>query len=108
LLRADRSVERLSSTTTALGLFEGLDSKVGESTIAAGDILIVFSDGVVEAVQAEGDELGEQRLIDMLENLVHRSTVAFPDLPQALLEEILQVSSYRQTDDMTVVVARGR
>jgi serine phosphatase RsbU (regulator of sigma subunit) len=107
LLRSDSSVEQLASTTTALGLFEDLDSVVGEATIFERDTLVVFSDGVVEAVRAEGDELGENRLIEMLGNLVARSAVSFPDLPRALLEEILEVSSYRQTDDMTVIVARG-
>jgi sigma-B regulation protein RsbU (phosphoserine phosphatase) len=107
LLRSDSSVEHLSSTTTALGLFEDLGSEVGEAVISDGDTLVVFSDGVVEAVRGEGDELGENRLIEMLENLLVRSAVAFPDLPQALLEEILEVSSYRQTDDMTIIVARG-
>jgi serine phosphatase RsbU (regulator of sigma subunit) len=100
-------VERLTSTTTALGLFEDLDSEVGEATIFQGDTLVVFSDGVVEAVRAEGDELGENRLIEMLGNLVDDAKVPLSDLPQALLEEILEVSSYRQTDDMTLIVARG-
>jgi sigma-B regulation protein RsbU (phosphoserine phosphatase) len=107
LVRSDSTVERLTSTTTALGLFEDLDSEVGEATIFQGDTLVVFSDGVVEAVRAEGDELGENRLIEMLGNLVDDAKVPLSDLPQALLEEILEVSSYRQTDDMTLIVARG-
>jgi sigma-B regulation protein RsbU (phosphoserine phosphatase) len=108
LLRADGSVERLASTATAFGLFEELAAEVVETSILSGDTLVAFSDGVVEAVQAEGDELGDERLIDMLRHPDECLCVPFPDLPHAILDEILGDFSYQQTDDMTLIVAHGR
>ncbi len=107
LLRRDGSVERLSSTTTAFGLFDELHTEVGETTIIDGSTLVVFSDGIIEAERDGGTELGEERLIEMLRDLVARRDIALTDLPRALVDEILETNSYRQTDDMTVIVARG-
>ena len=108
LLRAGGSIDRLASTATAFGLFDELSAKVGETNISAGDTLVAFSDGVVEAVQSGGNELGDERLIDMLQQPGECLSVPFPDLPQAVLDEILGDFSYQQTDDMTLIVARGR
>jgi sigma-B regulation protein RsbU (phosphoserine phosphatase) len=108
LLRANGSVDRLASTATALGLFEELDSEIGETEISRGDTLVVFSDGVIEAVRAEDEELGESRLIEIIQNVAGRSELSFSELPRALLDEILHIFSYRQTDDMTLIVACGR
>jgi sigma-B regulation protein RsbU (phosphoserine phosphatase) len=108
LLRGDGSVERLASTATAFGLFEELVTEVGETIISSGDTLVAFSDGVVEAVQAEGDEFGDGRLIDMLQHPDDCLCVPFPELPRAILNEILGDFSYQQTDDMTLIVAHGR
>ncbi len=67
----------------------------------------IYSDGIIEAEREGGSELGEERLIEMLRDLVARRGVALTDLPRALMDEILETNSYRQTDDMTVIVARG-
>jgi serine phosphatase RsbU (regulator of sigma subunit) len=59
-------------------------------------------------VRAEDGELGENRLIEILQNVAGRSELSLPELPRAILEEILHIFSYRQTDDMTLIVACGR
>jgi len=107
LLCRDGSVERLASTATAFGLFDELHTEVGETTIVEGSTLVVFSDGIIEAEGEGGHELGEARLIEILQDLVARRGIHLTDLPRALMDEILETYSYRQTDDMTVIVARG-
>ncbi len=98
-------MDRLPSTATALGLFASLQHEVGQTDFEIGDALLLFSDGVVEAVRGGADELGEARLADLFRDLTGKGATV-PEIPKALIREILQVSDFRQTDDMTVVVAR--
>ncbi len=70
LLRSGGQVERLDSTATVLGLFKEWDCSVGETYLSAGDILALYTDGVTEAFNGDGEEFGEHRLLDCL--LRHR------------------------------------
>jgi serine phosphatase RsbU (regulator of sigma subunit) len=104
LLRADRRVERLPSTCTVVGLFESWQCEIAETELAAGDTLVLYSDGVIEAERADGGSFGEDRLIAVLEG--HRECGA-EDLVRAVVDAILQFSGGEQQDDITLVVARA-
>lgn len=74
-----------------------------EKQLAAGDILIIYSDGVTEAVNADGEEFGEHRLLEVAR--------AHGYLPMAVLlervvEEVRRFSHREQADDISLVVAR--
>jgi serine phosphatase RsbU (regulator of sigma subunit) len=56
-------VERLESTSTVLGMFEKWDCTVGEVELRAGDILVIYTDGINEAPNTEWEEFGEDRLM---------------------------------------------
>jgi sigma-B regulation protein RsbU (phosphoserine phosphatase) len=58
--------ERLEATGMLLGLFPDASYRKGEARLAPGDLLVVFSDGVSEAFNEEGEEFGEDRLLDVL------------------------------------------
>ena len=57
------AVEWLQATATVLGLFEEWDCSVAELELAAGDVLVIYTDGISEASPNEEDEFGEERLI---------------------------------------------
>jgi serine phosphatase RsbU (regulator of sigma subunit) len=103
LLRHDSTLDRLESTCTVLGLFEDWDCAIGESTLFAGDTLVLYTDGVTEAFNDRGEEFGEHRLVDSLRR--HREL-----RPQALLncvlEDVKQFSPHEQHDDITLLVAK--
>lgn len=97
------TVERLDSTATVIGLFSDFECRVVEKQLAAGDILIIYSDGVTEALNVAGEEFGEHRLLEVASAHGH--------LPMALLlekvvEEVRRFSPREQADDITLVVAR--
>jgi len=104
LVHSDCTVERLQPTATVLGLFENWECSTSEVRLVPGDTLVLFTDGVTEATNANGEEFGEQRLIDRL-----RIFRASP--PCSLVEGIVRTaqefSGHRQRDDLTVAVARA-
>ena len=66
LLRADGQLERLTATNTVLGLFEKWECAVAEVQLAPGDTLVLYTDGVTEAENAEGEQFGESRLAETM------------------------------------------
>ena len=109
LLRAgsgSAKVERLHSTCTVMGLFENWQCEIAEAQLHAGDLLVLYTDGVTEAANVEGEEFGEARLVEVLER--------HGQLPlEALLQEVVTAVQQfgrgsEQQDDITLVIARGR
>jgi len=105
LLRADGGVERLAATATILGAFEAWDCSVAETTLAPGDTLLLYSDGITEARSAQDDEFGEARLLETLRR--HRQAEASA-LVAAILQAVREFSAGEQADDITLVAARCR
>jgi serine phosphatase RsbU (regulator of sigma subunit) len=64
VIRASGEVERLEPTATVLGLFEEWDCSLAEVELSPGDILAIYTDGVSEATGEDGDEFGEERLME--------------------------------------------
>jgi phosphoserine phosphatase RsbU/P len=105
LLRCDNSVERLDSTGTVLGLFSEWDCSTEELTLAAGDVLAIYTDGVTEAFNDAGEDFGEGRLIEALRR--HRE-LAPEAMVSAIVDDVRRFSSQEQSDDITLTVARCR
>ena len=106
LLRATGQVERLGVTAPVVGLFDvPWDCATGETSLAAGDTLVVFTDGVSEATSDDGDEFGEDRLIALLQQ--HADQPA-PALLDAIVAAVGDHSGAEQYDDLTLIVARVR
>ena len=62
LLRAGGGIERLTRTGIAFGLVPDREYASGETRMAAGDLLFLFSDGITEAFDTAGRDFGEVRL----------------------------------------------
>ncbi|MFZ0417230.1 MAG: SpoIIE family protein phosphatase [Candidatus Sulfotelmatobacter sp.] len=99
------NVEWLRSTCTVMGLFEAWQCEIAEVEIAPGDTMVLYTDGVTEATNADGEEFGESRL---LETLGSHSLLPVEPLLQAVVEAVQQFSSgSEQQDDITLVIARS-
>jgi serine phosphatase RsbU (regulator of sigma subunit) len=105
LLRADKTLERLDSTCTVLGLFQQWDCEIRECQLFAGDTLVLYTDGVTESFNISGEEFGEPRLIEGLQQNRERSSGA---LLAAIIDELRQFSPREQHDDITLIVAKCR
>ena len=106
LVRASGQFERLDAGDLPLGIDPSAPYLPTEITLAAGDLLLIYSDGLVEAVNGREEEFGEHRVIDLLKTA-----------PQEAAEETLQrllasvrtfTGQRRQYDDLTAFVVRAR
>jgi serine phosphatase RsbU (regulator of sigma subunit)/predicted enzyme related to lactoylglutathione lyase len=103
LLRS-AGVERLDSTCTVLGLFKEWQCSIAERQIFPGDILAFYTDGVTEAFNDQGEEFGEQRLIEALRR---NRDLSSEELLAAIVDDLQRFSSGdEQHDDITLIVAK--
>ena len=107
LLRADGGVEALPSTGgMALAVMDGLEFKEGSLTLAPGDGLFLYTDGITEA-SAPGDELyGDARLMAALREIGTLPVREIPARMVALIKEF--EAGGAQADDITCLMARYR
>lgn len=105
LLRVDGSLDRLHTTATVLGFFDEWQCAIDEHALHAGDLLVLYTDGVTESFNASGDEFGEDRL---LEGLRRRRDLPAGSLLDSIVDEIRRFSPHEQYDDITMIVARCR
>ncbi len=98
-------IEWLRSTCTVVGLFEAWRCEIAEVWLAPGDTLVLDTDGITEATNADGEEFGESHLLDTLGSHSHLRVVP---LLQAVVGAVQQFSTGReQQDDITAVIARS-
>jgi sigma-B regulation protein RsbU (phosphoserine phosphatase) len=100
---AEPTVETLSSTSTVVGLFENWECSVAEVKLSAGDILVLYTDGVTEAASPMGEEFGVGRLKKLL---MARRDLPVSSLLETIVAAVEEFSLHQQADDITLVVAR--
>ena len=103
VVRGDRTL-RCDEGGMPIGLFEGAAYETGELTLAPGDLLALFTDGVTEAPAPDGEEFGAERLADLLRAHLDRPLDA---ALQAVLDALSDWSGpVAPHDDVTLVLAR--
>jgi serine phosphatase RsbU (regulator of sigma subunit) len=98
------AVRRLETGGPIVGLFEFAMFEEETVVLTPGDWLIVFSDGVSEALSADGEEYGEGRIV----TAVQGSATSDPqEMLQALFNDIREFTKgAAQSDDITALVLR--
>lgn len=106
LRRANGEIVELKDGGLPLGLFEDATFKVGEIAFGEGDALLLYSDGISEAVDTFDNQFGEERLLEMWRAEGHIPAGEF------LGRLFTAVGTFRgsaaQSDDMTAVVVGPR
>lgn len=105
LLRADGRFELLRAGGPALGVLPDRFYEEGVRDFAPGDLLVVYTDGLVEARDREGRFYGLERLIDHARLCREHDA---PSVKASLLEDLFRhCAAGRLQDDVTLVVIRG-
>lgn len=104
LRKTSGAVERLEIGGLPVGIFAETTYQTGTTRMEPGDWLVIFTDGIVEAVNARNEEYGEPEMIA----LVHRASASAPaELLRRLLVELDQfVGNTPQHDDMTCLLLK--
>ena len=100
---SEPAIIRLEPTCTVLGLFADWECSVGEVQLAPGDTLVLYTDGVTEAANPDGEEFGERRLTEVLRG---NDQAPVRSLLDGVVTAVRQFDGGEQTDDITLVVAR--
>ena len=101
LVRAEGTVERLAHGGAVLGVFSDRVYEQGCVSIARGDRLVLYTDGITEARNGGDDEFGEDRLVALA--VEHRSCSA-PALQARLVDAVTNFTGGRFQDDATLIV----
>lgn len=103
LARAGGVVERLPAGGTVLGVFPDAEFRGGEVPLMPGDrLLLLYTDGITEARNAEDEEFGEERLAALVAE--HRR-LEVTELHHRILDDVTRFASPRGfQDDATLMV----
>lgn len=99
-----QQVQRLSTGGTVLGLFDNCRYESQTIEVAAGSLLIAYSDGLTEAENPGGQEFEDQRVLDLA---LRQDRASAGAVLKNLMQAVDQwTGRAEQLDDMTLVVAR--
>jgi sigma-B regulation protein RsbU (phosphoserine phosphatase) len=99
---ATGKIEELGSNANVLGLFDDASYESSVFHLDKGDILVVYSDGLTDAENPQGEMFGEERLLKLIRQEAPSGSQA---IEQRLLKAIEAFTQgLPQTDDITFVV----
>ncbi len=100
----ERECRRLTEGGTVVGIFPEAEYQQETIRMGPGDMILAYTDGIVECVNEYGEEFGEARL----EALVRRNRhLSAEDLQKAVVEQVLEWAfEEERDDDMTLIVAK--
>jgi sigma-B regulation protein RsbU (phosphoserine phosphatase) len=103
LARADGGIEELSLGGFPLGIGADAVYEGGEVSLQAGDVLLLYTDGITERYRPDGEPFGLERLEALLRNGRRLSARALQD---TILGEVREFSPSPLDDDTTLLVAK--
>jgi sigma-B regulation protein RsbU (phosphoserine phosphatase) len=95
---------RLTAGGTVVGLLESFPYQQESLLLQPGDLLIAFTDGISEAMNSDGDEFGEDRLIRMVEETFDLAAASILSFIMHAADRF--AGGAKQYDDMTLVVLK--
>ena len=95
-------VRKLETGGPIVGLFEDATFEEETVSLSPGDWLVVFSDGVSEALSADGEEFGEERIVATAQRNLN---LAPPEFLQSIFADVRAFTKGApQSDDITALV----
>jgi phosphoserine phosphatase RsbU/P len=101
VIHRDGSHDRLEEGGIVLGVFTSQSFTAGSMQLEPGDRIILFTDGVTEAGNADGEEFGETRLVELVS--ANRAAGA-KEIQERILSAAGEFSRGNWTDDATMLV----
>jgi phosphoserine phosphatase RsbU/P len=102
--RQSGALEPLGSGNFPVGMFIEADYNCGQAKLGPGDALVIYSDGISEAYNVNGDMLGEAGLCQLLEKPAGQSVGEIAGTIQAGVRKFAEGAP--QSDDITLLVVQ--
>jgi phosphoserine phosphatase RsbU/P len=103
---ATQSIEQLEHGGIVVGLFVDECYRYDELTLAPGDTLVMYTDGIIECKNTGGELYGIERLHACFARL---ASGCAGDVLQGILDDIGDFhQGVRMNDDVTIVVVKAR
>ena len=94
----------MNSSCFPIGMFDRVGCAINPAALTAGDILVLYTDGVTEAENSLGEEFGMERLSELIRR---GHTLSADALMKHILESVTDFSrDVGFTDDATILVAK--
>ena len=105
LLRPDNSYQELSSNGIVIGGRRDADYQQREAQIEHGDLLICYTDGIIELRNRVGEQFGVQRAVQIARS-VEAAGGSIEEISDEILRESHKFSSEWDRDDATLILLR--
>ena len=104
LINSNNNVTRLTKGGTVLGFMEEYQYEEDSISLNSGDTIIIYSDGITEALDGKNKEFGEDRLLKLIKESIKSSA-------ETLIDKVFDavkifVKDVPQSDDITIVVIK--
>lgn len=97
--RKSGAVELLEEYSPVIGAFAGMHYRDAKATFQEGDILLLYTDGIVEARCSDGEFFGEERLVELIKNLPEGAR----EMPQAIFDTVTGCTGGILSDDVALL-----
>ena len=101
LVRQSGECVRVNHGGVVLGVFPDWSYQEEHVDLAPGDRLALFTDGITEIANAQGEEFGEERLMEVLKAHRHLNAEA---MQQRVMAAISEYSGGNFQDDATLII----
>jgi serine phosphatase RsbU (regulator of sigma subunit) len=97
--KSSSDIEMLAEHSPIIGAFENMQYINGRATLRNGDVLILYTDGVIEA-RRDDEFFGEERLVSLVKNTVSMETKS---IPNAIFNQVQSFTNYKLSDDVAIL-----
>lgn len=105
LRRANGAIERLDKGGLPFGIQSDAPYESGTATLQTGDMVLIFTDGLVEAVNEHDEEFGEERMFASLQANANTSSA---EMLRAVMRDLqIFIGMTHQHDDITCLLLRA-
>ena len=104
IVHAGGTMEQLASGGLPLGIMADADFREGQTKLYAGDVLVIYSDGVSESLNPNGEEFGPTRLYECVARNLDASAAGIRDRIESALTKFSQGTP--AADDITLVICK--
>lgn len=104
LRRASGAIERFEAGGLPLGILATRSYQSGTTDLRPGDLLLIFTDGIIEAEDEQEREYGEERLLSLMQGLGDPTAKAGVQCLMSSVDSFVGLA--RQHDDITCLMVK--